>query len=126
MPEVNIGVGIPAGLLLHAWGLSLNKCFDSIPYHVGSSLYGKQWRDVDVRVILEDDEWEHWFGQRLGAKQCNARWSAICTAFSLWGERVTGLPIDFQVVRRSDVTQEEWDKARNPLGVYVDGGGSVV
>ena len=40
------------------------------------------------------------------------------TAFSLWGQKVTGLPIDFQVQRRSDIPQADWDKARCPLGIF--------
>ena len=73
-----------------------------------------------MRVILEDAEWERWFGQRdRGAKQCNPRLSAIVLSFSLWGNRVTGLPIDFQVVARADVTEEEWEKPRCALGLDV-------
>ena len=61
-------------------GREVEHCFGEIPYHVGSSLLGKKWRDVDVRLILDDAEWERWFGRLEGARQCNGRLAAIETA----------------------------------------------
>lgn len=110
---------MPAYLKLNAWAREVEWCFDQTLYLVGSSLFSKKWRDIDVRIILEDDEWERWFGNidRV-AKHTNARWSAIMTAFSIWAADATGLPVDFQIYARSQVTAEEWDQPRCALGIY--------
>lgn len=116
-----VGIGSPACLLLDHWARMLREVFGVEAYHVGSSATSKTWRDVDVRVILEDDDYEAWFGAgSIGRGSINPKWSAICTAFSLWGREVTGLPIDFQVQARSAVKESDWDKVRHPLGIFVD------
>lgn len=111
-------VGMPAALLLDHWGLMLREVFGTEAYLVGSAARGRNWRDVDVRVILDDIDYFAWFpGERT--EGANARCSAVLTAFSLWGKHVTGPPIDFQVQRRGRVTDEQWDAPRIPLGIYV-------
>jgi hypothetical protein len=51
-----MSVGMPAGIWLVKFGVIVADYFGHIPYHVGSSLKTKQWRDVDVRLILPDEE----------------------------------------------------------------------
>lgn len=121
--QVKIGTGSPGSLRLDQWGLMLSYAFGETAYQVGSSVYGKQWRDVDVRIVLEDANFDALFGGlHDGYKHhhgcTDPFWSAMMTAFSLWGQQVTGLPIDFQIHRRSDVTQADWDRFRQPLGIY--------
>lgn len=70
--------------------------FGHVPYHVGSSLKTKDWRDVDVRLILPDDEFVAMFGPNPNAIG-NPKLSAITLAFCALGKEMTGLPIDFQV-----------------------------
>jgi hypothetical protein len=113
-----IGVGSPGILLLNSWGDAVRRVFDATPYLVGSASMSKQWRDVDVRLILEGSEWEHWFGRFERPFHTNARWAGICLAFSLWGQKVTGLPIDFQVQQASDAEAKDEGGNRFPLGVY--------
>lgn len=120
---LKIGTGSPGSLLLEQWGLMLWYAFGETPYQVGSSIYGKQWRDVDVRIILADEKFDALFGAPYNGNKhhhgaTDPFWSAMMTAFSLWGQKVTGLPIDFQVHRRSDVTAADWNRARVPLGIY--------
>src|SRR5450755_851650 len=52
------GVGMPASLFLDEFGSQIWAAFGHCCYHVGSSLLSKQWRDVDVRLILNDEEYE--------------------------------------------------------------------
>lgn len=113
-----VGVGSPGILLLNAWGDAVRRVFDETPYLVGSASMGKQWRDVDVRVILDDREWERWFGRFERPLQSNARWAGICLAFSVWGQKVTNLPIDFQVQQATDADACDYGGNRVPLGIY--------
>lgn len=96
-----MGVGMPADLLLEEFGYQVWCAFGETPYHVGSSVFGKQWRDVDVRLLLPDEEYE-----RLGLGDPahpheNAKWVSLVMAFSALGKTMTGLPIDFQIQQQS-------------------------
>lgn len=89
---------MPQGILLNQFGQYALNAFGHVCYHVGSSLINKDgWRDVDVRLIVPDDEYE---ASGLGDPQRpqeNARWVAIVLAWSAFGKVITGLPIDFQI-----------------------------
>jgi hypothetical protein len=54
-PIPRIGTGSPATMRLEVFGQYIADAFGHVPYHVGSSTRGKQWRDVDIRLILPDD-----------------------------------------------------------------------
>ena len=113
-------VGMPAALLLDHWGLMLYETFGEYAYLVGSAAEKRGWRDVDVRVILDEADYESWFPGSERSPGCvNARWSAITASFSLWGKAMTGLPVDFQVQLRSKVSEADWEKPRIPIGLYV-------
>lgn len=110
------GVGMPAALLLEEFGSQVWSAFGQPPYLVGSALVGKKWRDVDVRLILEDAEYE-----RLGLgdpqqPHRNARWVAFCLAFSALGRSLTGLPVDFQIQQQSHANRE-YPRPRSALGL---------
>ena len=104
-----MGVGMPASLKLHEFGSKLWDAFDEIPYQVGSSIVEKVWRDVDVRVMLDDEVYTKMFGDPERAHD-NPRWITYCLAFSALGVEMTGLPIDFQVQPRT------WANATFPSG----------
>lgn len=93
-----MSVGMPATIWLHHFGALVRAAFGEFAYHVGSSLRQKDgWRDVDVRVMLADDVYA---AMGLGDPKephRNARWVAMCLAFSALGKQMTGLPIDFQI-----------------------------
>ena len=64
-------------------------------YLVGSALERGDYRDVDIRAIMHDEEFDATFGghgNRLGL---------TCMALSAWLKNMTGLPIDFQFQRMS-------------------------
>ena len=109
-----MSVGMPANLLLHEFGSQVWSAFGTPPYHVGSSLSGKQWRDVDVRLLLDDEEYE-----RLGLgdpaqPQLSDKWVALVLAFSALGRQITGLPIDFQIQQRTWANRK-FDQPRSAL-----------
>lgn len=108
-------VGMPAGLYLDEFGHQVWAAFGHMPYLVGSALERKQWRDVDVRLILPDDEYE-----RMGLgdpkySHHNGKWVSLVLAYSALGKAMTGLPIDFQIQQQTDAN-EQYSKPRSALG----------
>jgi hypothetical protein len=88
---------MPAGIWLHKFGVIVEDYFGHTCYQVGSSLSSKDWRDVDVRLILPDDEFKAMFGKHALAAEGDPKLSAITLAFAALGKAMTGLPIDFQI-----------------------------
>jgi hypothetical protein len=102
-----VSVGQPQGMLLNEFGERLRAVFDEVAYQVGSSLGEKTvgWRDVDVRVMLDDETWE---AMKLGSPanpHDNRKWRALCIVFSDYGRHLTGLPIDFQLQQRTHANE---------------------
>lgn len=97
------GVGMPMTLYLQEFGQLIEDAFGDCPYHVGSSLMKKTgWRDVDVRLILSDEDYEKWgFGDPRSPQQ-NKKWRSLVKAYSLLGKTMTGLPIDFQIQQQTE------------------------
>jgi hypothetical protein len=58
-------------------------------YLVGSVLRKTSYRDVDIRLIMADDTY--------AAHYDDNRRKYTNLAVSLWGQKATGLPIDFQI-----------------------------
>lgn len=92
----------------------IDKALDT-PYLVGSANAKADYRDVDVRVLLPDAQFDSLFktkqredGQRL--------WALICYAITGWLRAETGLPIDFQIQRRTEANKKFGGQSRNPLG----------
>ncbi len=92
---------MPAGIWLTKFGVIVRDYFGHVPYHVGSSLSSKQWRDVDVRLILPDDEFDALFGGPGRSAETDPKLGAITLAFAALGQQMTGLPIDFQIQPQS-------------------------
>ena len=111
-----MGVGMPQDLKLHEFGSKVWDAFGGPPYHVGSSLLEKLWRDVDVRMILDDEEYERMGFGDPERPHDNPRWIAYCLAFSALGAEMTGLPIDFQIQQQS-LANKEFPGNRSALGV---------
>jgi hypothetical protein len=81
-------------------------------YLVGSCMERGDYRDVDLRCILDDDEFEKRFGgQRVRLRLFNA-------AISEWVTARTGLPIDFQFQSRTEAEQYK-GRPRNPMGILI-------
>jgi len=107
---------MPAALKLNEFGSLVWGVFGWPPYQVGSSLVSKTWRDVDVRVILDDADYEAWgLGDPVHPWQ-NEKWIGLVRAFSALGAEMTGLPIDFQIQQQS-YANEKFPGARNAVGI---------
>lgn len=113
----------PAAFNLSMACVAVNKAFgDSFGcYLVGSSLRKRDYRDVDVRLILADEEFARLFGE--GAQSCpqlNPTWSLFCSAISLFLQTHTGLPVDFQIQQQTEANKEfgGTEHTRHPLGVF--------
>lgn len=86
-------------------------------YLVGSALERRDYRDVDVRLIMEDAAYDRMFRNDSG--WANPLWSLMCTSISLWLSKTTELPIDFQIQRQSTANAQH-DGKRSPLGIFLD------
>lgn len=107
------GVGMPTHLKLEHFGRLIFDAFGSRPYLVGSVLKTKNYRDVDVRLILDDTEFTAMFGQHHNF--LNPKLAAFTLAFSLLGREMTGLPIDFQI-QSMTYANKAYPGRREPLG----------
>lgn len=111
------GIGMPATLYLNQFGSVVWDAFGHPPYHVGSSLPGgTTWRDVDVRLILPDDEYEAMGLGDPGRAHHNAKWVALTMAFSALGRQMTALPIDFQIQQQTHANAKN-DGQRSAIGL---------
>jgi hypothetical protein len=89
-------------------------------YVVGSALERPDWRDVDVRLILEDDAFVAEFPDAYSVHhyEHDARWLLLTVAISAHLSKATGLPIDFQIQPQS-IANKRHDKARNAIGLVI-------
>jgi hypothetical protein len=115
-----ISVGMPATLHLNAFGREIREAFGHVPYLVGSAARNKQWRDVDVRLMLPDVEFDALFPDYAPPGRTDGRWSLLCAAISELGRQRTGLPIDFQIQCQSIANELFSKQPRHALGVYLE------
>jgi hypothetical protein len=88
-------------------------------YLVGSAIERRDYRDVDVRFIMDDALYDHLFRNEHG--YVNPMWSLMCTTISLWLSKQSDLPIDFQIQRQSTANaQHSGAGRRQPLGIFID------
>lgn len=118
-----IGVGMPAALHLDAFGREIHDAYGSFPMLVGTAATSKEWRDVDLRLILPDEQFDALFPNLIAPARTNPMWSLMCAALSELGRVRTGLPVDFQIQRMTQAN-ERYDQShvRYAVGLYVDGG----
>lgn len=103
-------------------GWTVFQAFESMPYLVGSSLDRQDYRDVDIRVILDDDEFAKMFPHQPADPRgkCNdPGWEFICAAISEWMRARTGLPIDFQIQQRTAANETFKGQKRNACGIFI-------
>lgn len=110
-------VPAPHFYLLNQACLPLVQAFGHSVYLVGSAIERRDYRDVDVRCILDDAEYDRLFGKDGG--YTNAFWSLVCTSVSLYLSQATGLPVDFQIQRQTQANAQHSGK-RAALGIFLD------
>lgn len=106
---------------LDTWGRELKNIFPVKvhafgAYIVGSAMQHKDWRDVDIRHIIDDKDFK-----RLEKAIDIGYFNHV---ISLWGQQVTGLPIDYQVQAISSEENKNGKGYRHPIGLrdgYVGG-----
>ncbi len=89
--------------------------FDEHPYLVGTALPASmggrgEYRDVDVRLMLDDDAWRalRILGQHVPA--------FVSIMIGRYLSEASGLPIDFQI-QHAPTANELFKGPRNPLGI---------
>jgi len=92
------------------------QAFNGGVFLVGSCLERRDYRDVDVRAILDDEEYDRLFPDCH--QQHNALWSVMCSSISLYLSQHSGLPVDFQIQKRSKANETEHGR-RNALGLFI-------
>lgn len=112
-----IGVGMPELLLLHQFGRIIIETFGKAPVLVGSALEKKERvRDIDVRLVLSREEFEQVCGPVETLGVAFTPWYGFSLAFSVLGQRMTGLPIDFQITFEQEGNRH-LAKPRMALGI---------
>lgn len=69
-------------------------------YLVGSVTRRADFRDVDLRVILPDEEFDALFDHG------EALWSLMCLTIGHHLQTTTGLPVDFQIQRMTQANEK--------------------
>lgn len=98
---------VPEFFRLDAACASIAAAWDE-PYLVGSVLTRPDYRDVDLRLMLPDEQFEAMFPNKYALLLVNA-------AVSDWLKAMTGLPIDFQFQDHTKANAEH-KGMRNPMG----------
>ena len=88
----------------------IRQVFNGPPYLVGTALTGKTYRDVDVRLILQDERYDA-LADQFGPDGM----AFLGIVFGEYLAARTGLPIDFQVQRQTEANERHQGQ-RNPLG----------
>ena len=107
-------LGALESLRLDAACLIVSEALGATCWLVGSATMGREYRDVDVRVILEDVQFEALFGAcppSLSPLRC-----LMGASISTYLREQTGLPVDFQIQKRSAVKEADWSKPRVAMG----------
>lgn len=116
---------MPTQLYLNDFGQLVLDAFGEVAYWVGSSMHGPNWRDVDIRVMLDDGRYAaDGYGDPVNPHS-NPKWVATCKVWSAYGKAMTGLPIDFQI-QQTTLANTEYAKpehVRSALFVVRDNKG---
>ena len=116
-------LGAPEALHLNVVCATLVEAFGYNIYLVGSCLNRRDYRDVDIRCIMSDEDYDRVFPNATKNQQLNAFWCLTCAAISEWMAKRTGLPIDFQIQKMTDANTDYPKQPRSALGLFAGMGG---
>lgn len=88
-------------------------------YLVGSVYHRPDWRDVDVRCVLPDEDYDALFG-KLDGRDMPPKVGLLNAAMTAWLTLTTGLPVDFQFQRRTEANREFDGQRRSALGLMLE------
>lgn len=112
-------VGAPAIFALETACGQINEAFGGCNcYLVGSSMERPDWRDVDVRYIMDDEQFEREFPDAGQCWERDAKWLLLTVAISERLSKVTGLPIDFQIQPRTHANDRH-KGSRSAIGIKI-------
>lgn len=90
----------PCLFTLHHACVEISLAYDCFGvYLVGSVIIKPDYRDVDIRCIMDDKHFDTVFPKN--ADGVRPLWRLSCLALSLWLQKLTDLPIDFQFQKQS-------------------------
>lgn len=118
-----IYVGAPAIFRLELACKPINRAFGGFGcYLVGSALERADWRDIDVRYLMEDEEFtklfpDAGFPEDGGRWEFDDRWLLMTVAIADLLKMQTGLPIDFQFQPQTFANKKFAGRPRNALGL---------
>lgn len=113
-------IGAPQMFDLNMACMPVARAYGGGLYLVGSSLERRDFRDVDVRCILDDADFDRRFpGHHRGGEFLNAEWALLCAAISMWLSARSGLPVDFQFQRQTNAN-EEFPGTRSAIGLTIN------
>ena len=114
-------VGAPAVFALEQCCQQINDAFGDFGcYLVGSAMERPDWRDVDVRFIMSDEEFSKMFPNCTaeGQWESDPRWLLFTVSISGWLSKVTGLPVDFQIQPQTHANERHKGQ-RNAVGLRI-------
>lgn len=119
-------VGAPAIFALETACAQVCEAFGSYGcYLVGSALDRPDWRDVDIRYIMADEEFAKLFPDahvfpdgKGGCWEQDPRWLLLTVAISERLSKLTGLPVDFQFQPQSHANERHKGK-RSAIGFKI-------
>ena len=104
----------PALFKLRLFGDAVYRLTGARAWLVGSVLHRRDHRDIDVRIMLDDETFERVFGGD-GLWVTNGSLTLANMALSALAHEMTGLEIDCQIQRTSDANAVYGDQQRQPL-----------
>lgn len=118
-------IGAPEFYELNQACRTITEAFGWNLYLVGSCLAKRDHRDVDLRLILADEEFDKMFPGIGSNWSLDARWSLMCSAISLWLAKHSGLRIDFQIQRQTQANEEnprgqDHEGERQCMGMFLE------
>lgn len=109
-------VGAPAIFALELACRDIGDAFGGLGcFLVGSAIDRADWRDVDVRCILSNEDFAAEFPDAGQFWEQDTRWLLLTVAISGWLSKVSGLPVDFQFQPQTHAN-ERHEGARHAIG----------
>ena len=114
-PRANY-IGAPEYFILNQLCCILVESFGLCTYLVGSSITSLDFRDVDIRTILDDEEFDKLFKDNTTTH--NPFWSLLCISVSEYLSSKSGLKVDYQIQRRTE-TNKTYNGSRQAIGFFI-------
>jgi hypothetical protein len=111
-------IGAPAIFILESACQQINKAFGGKCYLVGSAIQCADWRDIDIRFIMEDNEFANLFPDAGQHWEQDIRWLLLTILISKELSKCCGHPVDFQFQPRTHAN-ERHNGPRHALGMVM-------